>query len=286
MDWGINYEGTLPSGVAFELSEILTEDQDKLITTTSKGLASQAFTDLLLSKLERLGDKKKGEITRAMVAGMLDADMKFALLKLHTHSFEDEEDFSFSVEFPIEEGEKEKVVEKHSVNLTTFDVVPYKWVRDYMEEEEREQYIERSAHSFPAMYESYESMLKENLERTWKIETRAGEKEVKYKLLTANALKATKSLTKGKGDFISMLYMREAKVATKIQAEGQESTVWQAMQWEKVPAKIQERFRREFMAIEGRVDSTVTVQSSKNPRKSKTIDLLATGEFYSPSLAQ
>ena len=287
------YEGVLPSGVPFSVSEMLAVDQDNLVQRAKK--SQFAFADLLFDRLETLGNQKKGDFGKDLVRGMLDADLQYGLMCLRNHSFQDETDFTFTIDFKMEKGEKKKITETHTVDLTTFSVKPYKWVREEIEKLEKEgQSFEEK--EFPSMYVSYQDMLDAQLNRVYKFKGGDRERTMKYKLLTGQSMKLRVTSFKHVNDFLAALYVRECKVQVLMKTGKKskdkkggttdEEPIWQQMQWENVPARIQEGFRKEFMDIEGKVDTTARIVSYTNPAKEEQVNFIGLGEFFSPSLAQ
>lgn len=123
-----------PSGVPFSVRSLSGYDQNTISKKNDN--PGEQFNKMLADCIITLGEwsQDKGQIKNDKIEKLLSNDRKFILIVLRQHSLRYQPEFKFSYEFPMSGGNRDK--QEHSANFTheNFPVVPYKWMRDKIQE--------------------------------------------------------------------------------------------------------------------------------------------------------
>jgi hypothetical protein len=301
------YKAVFPSGVPFSVRNLKGKDHETL--TKSKNLKDgSAITKMLGDCLLSIGDDTN--ITEKFVEKLLSNDRKYALVTLRQHTLKFQESFDFKYDWPLDSGSKEKEVQEYSVKFTPeyFPCIPYKWVKERMKEIKRpalgegeEPERERAGTStamiddfevevaepeveegeFPVMYSSYDEMLKKHGERELVL-PESGEK-ITYKLLTVESEKKWMNISQDSISANTAIMMRAPK-STYISKNtgGPVTTVWDIKEADAIDI---EYVRRDQKAMEGTVDTFLTIQHQTDKMRSVRVDLITITDFFFPSQA-
>lgn len=280
-------DSVLPSGVAFSVRNLIGEDQDDLTRAAKKGESGQStFNKMLAGAMRKLGDKSEGEITPKDIARMLSNDRKFALVTLRQHTLEYKPTFDFKYEWPIQKGQKKKVVQDYSVDFDheNFPVKPYYWMVEKIREMQKDNPgFKPDGHiiPFPMLYSSYADMLEQN--RIITGEFRNGMK-YKWELLNGEIELEYASTMSEDMRMNLMIEMRKPKYLFTSDKDGKET--WAMFEPGKVDVSILEDLRFEIFEKEGSVDTSLAIAHPTDRLMEKRVDLTQLPAFFFPSMAR
>lgn len=273
------YKDVLPSGVQFEVRNLLGKDQE-LITDEKKSRDGKVFTKMLASALVSLGNNNN--VTERDVERMLTNDRKYALVMLRQHSLRFKPEFDFTYDWPL--ADNQKIKEEYSVIFTReyFKIQPYEWVRLHMEALKAtaaaagEPFDENV---FPVMFENYS-----DVHALREITATLPESGARVKWMILNGELEEKAQHLPARNSSTIFHMREAKQILQLKDGGTEPVVTGLITSEMDLMDL-EYMRKRIREIEGSVDTILTVSSKKNPDKQARIDLVGTPDFFFPSQA-
>lgn len=296
-----------PSGLPFEIRNLIGKDQDTLTRNMKKEGDRSAFNIMLTDALKSVGELTGDKINPKFVSNILSNDRAFMLIVMRQHSLDYKEDFDFNWEWPIDGKNKtQKVVQPYTVKLNheNFPVVPYKWMREHiaeakakhkLEQDEAQKegngiadFVEPDGHKvlFPELFASYADMLATHRE----IKGELPKSKVKYKWELLDG--ATEALYKNQLTedmrINLMLEMRKPKwfweAPTGLGTE--KKTLWADLDTARYHIQDLEHLRGEIMDIEGNVDTTITIVHQNDTTRKERINLITMPPFFFPSLAR
>lgn len=119
------------TGIEIEIQSLIGVWQKEL-TQANEQKRKNAFDEMLLDCIVRIGDKPKSELTMKDIRAMFREDRKQALFNIRQLSNKNNPLFTFNFEFPTKDGKKYK--DKYTVKYEPedFPLKPYQWVREEM----------------------------------------------------------------------------------------------------------------------------------------------------------
>lgn len=290
------YEDVLPSGVPFKVRAFIGEDHE-ILTSRRNMRDGNTFERFCAAIVISIGDNNN--VTEDFINSMLSNDRKFILFTARQFTQKWPEEFEFEYEWPMQDKIREVTTHQVEMGHNNFPVIPYKWVRDLMENIENASDIGDFSKldkieddtdidtdyktTFPLIYSSYQDMLDENSLRQQFV-LPISEEVIEFSLMTGLVEKKLDMIPKNKITINTELTIRDCKTQKEFKEEiaGKTHTkyIWNH---KKADGYDIDALRNYIRDLEGEVQTAMVITNRIGERE--RIDLVQQTEFFFPSQA-